>query len=251
MKSMASLNPFGKEAKVPRIMVFASGEEGSENGLLKLYEATCTNPPALSAKICALVTSRMHCPAAIDAKALGIPLLFWEGPYDDDGYRQLFQRFSADFAMLSGWLLPVNGLPPERTISIYRGPLPYFRGKGFYGKNLHTEVIDAYKRGEIRQTAMTMHFVTDAGQNGEDYGKGPVIFQYPILIRKEDTPKSLAVRIGEVEGTWQAYILNLVVHGQISLKGNEVHHNCPHLAQFMPGKFISSRFKMEEFPIAV
>ena len=86
-----------------------------------------------------------------------------------------------------------------------------------YGHHAHEAVIAAYHRGEVAQSAVTMHFVDEAA-----YDHGPIIFQMPVLIRPDDDAESLAKRVNEKERAWQSYILNLVVHQHIYLTNGQV-----------------------------
>ena len=86
-----------------------------------------------------------------------------------------------------------------------------------YGHHVHEAVVAAYRRGEITQSAVTMHFVDDVA-----FDHGPIIFQMPVLIRPDDDAETLAKRLNEKERAWQSYILNLVVHGYISLSHGQV-----------------------------
>lgn len=88
-----------------------------------------------------------------------------------------------------------------------------------------------------------MHSVIDAGQDKDAYDKGPIIFQFPVFIRPDETAETLAKRVNEKERAWQAFILNKVVHRRIWLEGKgpddwEVFHTCPELAQFIPGRLV-------------
>ena len=86
-----------------------------------------------------------------------------------------------------------------------------------FGHHVHEAIMAAYHRGEITQSAVTMHFVDDIG-----YDNGPVIFQLPVLIRPDDDAETLARRVNEKERAWQSHILNLVVHRQICLSQGQV-----------------------------
>jgi phosphoribosylglycinamide formyltransferase-1 len=86
-----------------------------------------------------------------------------------------------------------------------------------YGHYVHEAVMAAYHRGEITQSAVTMHFVDDIA-----YDNGPIIFQMPVLIRPDDDAETLAKRVNEKERAWQSYILNLVVHRHIYLSHGQV-----------------------------
>jgi phosphoribosylglycinamide formyltransferase-1 len=196
----------------PRILVFASGDKDSGgSGFQLLVEFSRTKPSVLNADIVSVVSNHENGGVRKKADALGIPFDFWHGPFTAEGYQFYVRKYSADFVMCSGWLKLVKGLDPDKTINIHPGPLPDFGGPGKYGHHVHEAVMAAYHRGEIEQSAVTMHFVDD------QYDQGPIIFQFPVLIRKDDTPESLAKRVNEMEHGWQARVLDRIVNGRIRL----------------------------------
>ena len=196
-----------------RVLVFASGDpEGGGSGFQELVEFSRTRPPVLDAQIIGVISNHPQGGVRKKAEALNVPFEHWAGPFTAEGYREWVEKYRADFVMCSGWLKFVRGLDPARTVNIHPGPLPRFGGKGMYGHHVHEAVIEAYHRGEIIQSAVTMHFVDELA-----YDNGPIIFQMPVLIRPEDDAESLARRVNEKERAWQSHILNLVVHGNISL----------------------------------
>ena len=201
-----------------RILVFASGDEkGGGSGFQELVEFSRTTPPVLDAKIVAVISNHPKGGVQRRADALHIPFEYWTGPYDARGYRALVEKYQADFVMCSGWLKFVRGLDPAKTVNIHPGPLPRFGGSGMYGHYVHEAVMAAFHRGEIIQSAVSMHFVDDVA-----YDNGPVIFQMPVLIRPDDDAETLAKRVNEKERAWQSYILNLVVHRNIYLSNGKV-----------------------------
>lgn len=201
-----------------RILVFASGDaKGGGSGFQELVEFSRTNPPVLDAEIVGVVSNHPEGGVFKRARSLQIPFEYWPGPFDAKGYRSIVEKYRADFVMCSGWLKFVRGLDPARTVNIHPGPLPRFGGQGMYGHHVHEAVIAAYRRGEITQSAITMHFVDETA-----YDHGPILFQMPVLIRPEDDAETLAKRVNEKERAWQSHILNLVVHGYIYLSGGRV-----------------------------
>ena len=204
-----------------RVLVFASGDEkGGGSGFQELVEFSRTDPPVLDAQIIGVISNHGHGGVRKRADALHIPFEYWVGPYDGKGYRSFVEKYQADFVMCSGWLKFVRGLDPAKTVNIHPGPLPRFGGPGMYGHHVHEAVMAAFHRGEIIQSAVTMHFVDEAA-----YDHGPIIFQIPVLIRPEDDAESLAKRVNEKERAWQSYILNLVVHQHIYLSKGQVCYN--------------------------
>ena len=201
-----------------RILVFASGDpKGGGSGFQELVEFSRTQPPVLDAQIIMVVSNHQNGGVRKRADALHVPFEYWPGPYDAKGYRAFVEKREADFVMCSGWLKFVRGLDAAKTVNIHPGPLPRFGGAGMYGHHVHEAVMAAYRRGEITQSAVTMHFVDEAA-----YDHGPIIFQMPVLIRPEDDAESLAKRVNEKERAWQSHILNLVIHRQIYLKDGKV-----------------------------
>jgi phosphoribosylglycinamide formyltransferase 1 len=201
-----------------RVLVFASGDEkGGGSGFQELVEFSRTNPPVLDAQIVGVISNHPNGGVRRRADALRTPFEHWSGPFDAKGYRMLVQKFQADFVMCSGWLKFVKGLDPARTVNIHPGPLPQFGGPGMYGHHVHEAVMAAYHRGEVTQSAVTMHFVDDVA-----FDNGPMIFQMPVLIRPDDDAETLAKRVNEKERAWQSHILNLVVHRHISLSNGQV-----------------------------
>ncbi len=211
--------------KRKRVLVFASGDaEGGGSGFQELVEFSRTNPPVLDAEIVGVVSNHPRGGVFKKAERLHIPFEYWPGPFDAKGYQSFVQTYRADFVMCSGWLKFVRGLDPAKTVNIHPGPLPKFGGPGMYGHHVHEAVIAAYRRGEVTQSAVTMHFVDETA-----YDHGPIFFQMPVLIRPEDDAESLAKRVNEKERAWQSYILNLVVHRYIYLKDGEVSYRSDRL----------------------
>ena len=201
-----------------KILVFASGDpKGGGSGFQELVEFSRTNPPVLDAQIVGVISNHPDGGVRRRADGLHVPFEYWPGPFDAKGYQTLVGKYKPDFVMCSGWLKFVRGLDPTKTVNIHPGPLPRFGGAGMYGHHVHEAVMAAYRRGEIIESAVTMHFVDEAA-----YDHGPIIFQMPVLIRPEDDAESLAKRVNEKERAWQSHILNLVVHRHIYLKDGQV-----------------------------
>ncbi len=204
----------------PRILVFASGSAtGGGSGFQKMVEMSRGVDPVLDATIAGVVSHHGGGGVAAKAARLGIHFGHWTEPFEAQGYQDWVKTFEADYVMLSGWLKPVRGLDPARTVNIHPGPLPQFGGRGMYGHHVHESVMAAYHRGEITQSAVTMHFVTDPP--GDDpYDKGPIAQMIRVEIQPDDTPETLALRVNACEHTWQSLVLNWIVHGEIWLDGD-------------------------------
>ncbi len=147
------------------------------------------------------------------ADRLGVPFTYFPGPWTAENYRRVTE--GADHIALSGWLKMVYGLDPRTTFNIHPGPLPRFGGPGLYGHHVHEAVISAYRKGEITESAVTMHFVDGV------YDGGPPFFEKKVEIRPDDTPESLQIRVNMVEHEFQPMVTDAVIKGHIGWDGRD------------------------------
>lgn len=201
-------------ASRPRLVIFASGTPtGGGTGARNLVLASRGTWPVLNADIVALISNHPNGGVHDHAKELGVPFRYLPNPVTEDDYRLAVDSFSPDFVALSGWLKKVKGLDPRTTFNIHPGPLPLTEGK--YGHRVHKAVLEAYARGEVARSAISMHFVT------EEYDRGPRFFTKGVPIEEDDTPETLGERVNAIEHQWQPRITNLVVSGKISWDGKD------------------------------
>jgi len=196
----------------PKLIVFASGtKDGGGSGFRELVESTKSG--ILKAQIVAVVSNHPAGGVYKIAKQYKIPFEYFSGPYEASNYTQIIQKYDAKWVSLSGWLKLFLGHPANQTINIHPGVLPLLGGKGMYGHFVHQAAIQLYRKKQLQFTGVTMHFVT------EKYDEGPIFFEFPVLIRSDDTPESLAQRVNKIEHAYQPWITNLVIHEQISWDG--------------------------------
>jgi len=202
----------------PKVLIFASGSPTSGgSGFEKLVRAS--RGGALNAEIVAVVSNYEKGGVRTRAEMLGIPFVHFAKPWDDQAYQRIAEESKADFFALSGWLKLVTGLDPktrfnsQKVINIHPGQLPHFGGTGMYGHHVHEAVLSAFNRGEVAHSAVTMHFVTSG------YDRGPVFFQCPVSISKNDTADILGNRVNQQEHVYQPIITDLIVNGLITWDG--------------------------------
>ena len=189
----------------PKLLVFASGsKDGGGSG----FENLVRNVTA--AEIIGVVSNHEHGGVRERAERLGIPFIYFTGTTAEE-YIEVAK--DADFVALSGWLRLTKCLDPMTTFNIHPAPLPLFGGKNMYGIKTHGAVLEAYKRGEITHSAVSMHFVTD------EFDAGPVFFRKDVPIEPTDTVETLAHRVNEAEHRYQPEITDKVVRGEISWDG--------------------------------
>ena len=125
-------------------------------------------------------------------------------PADGAALCELLQQYEVDLIALAGYL---RLLPPRtvaawrhRVVNVHPAPLPEFGGRGMYGRRVHEAVIAA---GAV-SSAVTVHFVD------EEYDRGAVIARWPVPVRGDDTPDSLASRVLAAEHLVYPRVLDMV-----------------------------------------
>jgi phosphoribosylglycinamide formyltransferase-1 len=204
----------------PRLLVFASGTKtGGGSGFENLVRASSEGE--LDAEIVGVVSNHEDGGVRERAERLGIPFIYFPGPYDANHYSSILQNTAMEKEQLwvafSGWLRKAEGLDPQRTINIHPALLSQlsgrFGGHGMYGKNVHEAVKAALDAGEITESGFSMHFVT------EEMDRGPVFFECRVPLRKGMTADEIERAVKAAEHEWQPKITNMVIRGKIRWDG--------------------------------
>jgi phosphoribosylglycinamide formyltransferase 1 len=222
-----------EKSKNPRLIIFASGtKDGGGSGFENLVKANESG--ILNADIVAVVSNHLNGGVKAIADKYNVRFIHFEKPFSAMRYENMVKDSGAEWVALSGWLKLVQvrkigffwnllhslgfyfGLDPRRTFNIHPGPLPRFGGAGMYGHHVHEAVLEAYKKGEISESAVSMHFVTS------EYDEGPVFFQKPVEILEKDDPNSLGRRVNMAEHHYQPIVTEAVIHGKISWNGKSL-----------------------------
>ncbi len=215
-----------------KIIVFASGtENGGGSGFEKLVENS--KKGILNGKIVAVISNYKNGGVFEKAKRLKIKFEYFSGHYTKENYQQITNKYQPNLICLSGWLKLVKGLDSKKTINIHPGLLPELGGFGMYGIHVHEYAIELFHQKKIKNTAVSMHFVT------EKYDQGPVFFHFPVEILKNDTPEILQKRVNGIEHKFQSKISNMVLQGKISWDGKKPKS----LKVLKKYKYLRSRYK--------
>lgn len=169
-----------------------------------------------NAKITGVISNNQNAFALERARKAGIPA-FCISPkdYEDRGafHKALLGKvdeLAPDLIVLAGYLVTIPAEMIEayknRIINIHPSLIPAFCGVGYYGLKVHE---GALARG-VRISGATVHFV-DAGTD-----TGPIIFQKAVLVKPDDTPKTLQQRIME-EAEWKILpkAIDYIANGKI------------------------------------
>ena len=143
------------------------------------------------ARIARVVSSRGDAAALERARRAGVPVEVLTDPADPAEVVRAVG--DAGLVVLAGYLKRV---PPAavarfrwRVINIHPALLPAFGGDGMYGRRVHEAVLAS----GVALSGATVHYVD------EEYDRGPILAQWPVPVRADDTPDSLAARVLEVE----------------------------------------------------
>ena len=161
---------------------------GGGTNLQALLDALRESPVAHIARV---VSSRSDAPALERARRAGVPVQVLADPANPAEIVR--GAGDARLVVLAGYLKRV---PPAavarfrwRMINIHPALLPAFGGDGMYGRRVHEAVLAS----GAGLSGATVHYVD------EEYDRGPILAQWPVPIRVDDTPDSLAARVLEVE----------------------------------------------------
>lgn len=172
-----------------RIAVLASGNGTNLQAILDHFAAI---GDAACGEVAIVASNRAGAGALDRARAAGIDALVFDSRSEDELSRILTGR-NIHVIALAGYL---RLIPPSviekfrgRIVNVHPGPLPRFGGPGMYGARVHEAVIAA----GLRETAVTVHLVT------EQYDEGSPLATWPVPVLEYDTPAALAARVLRVE----------------------------------------------------
>lgn len=172
-----------------RIAVLASGGGSNLQAILDHFAAL---GDAACGEIVIVLSNRAGAGALDRARAAGVDAIVFDARSEDDLARILTGR-DIQLIVLAGYLRLV---PPSviarfsgRIVNVHPGPLPRFGGPGMYGARVHEAVLAA----GLRETAVTVHLVT------EQYDEGPPLAMWPVPVLEDDTPDALAARVLRVK----------------------------------------------------
>ena len=201
----------GSRAPIP-VAVLASG--GGTN-LQALLDALERSPHARIARV---ISNHAGAGALERARRAGVPTTVLR---DHTDAQELVQALGdARLVVLAGYLkrVPADVVARFRwrVINIHPALLPGFGGRGMYGRRVHEAVLAS----GARVSGATVHYVD------EEFDRGPIIAQWPVPVRADDTPESLAARVLEVEHRLLAVVVEELARRGVP--GEPVRLSTPH-----------------------
>ena len=179
----------GMELYMCNLIIFVSGNGSTLQNIIDNIENS-----NLNAKIALVVSDNPHAFALERAKQAGIPTYVIQSKSLETRDIELtneLAKYEIDLIVLAGYLKMIGPRLIENHTIINTHPslLPAYGGKGMYGMNVHTAVVNAKERF----SGVTVHYVTG------EYDKGDIISQTKIELEKGETPESLSAKVQKVE----------------------------------------------------
>ena len=181
------------------------------------------NGTITNTEICLVYSNNPGAYALERAKKAGIPSVC-KSPKDyenresfNEALLQTLVDADPDLIVLAGCLVVIPEIVVKkfqgRIINIHPSLIPSFCGTGYYGLKVHEKALE---RG-VRVSGATVHFVDE----GTD--TGPIILQKPVMIRDDDTAKSLQQRIME-QAEWKIRpkAIDLIANGKVKITDGHV-----------------------------
>lgn len=179
---------------LPRLAVLVSGNGSNLQAVLD----ACAEG-RLPARVAVVISNRREAYALERARLAGVPVVVKPKPKDQD--RRIYdaemagivQAYAPDWVILAGWMRVLSSAFldafPRRVINLH----PALPGT-FPGTHSIERALEAYRRGEIQETGVMVHYVPDEGVDC-----GPVIAQARVEIQPEDTLQALEARVHAAE----------------------------------------------------
>ncbi|MGK7397037.1 MAG: phosphoribosylglycinamide formyltransferase [Candidatus Cyclobacteriaceae bacterium M3_2C_046] len=171
------------------IAIFASGSGSNAENIIQYFQKT------QAARVKMILTNNPNAYVLERAQKYQIPTIVFDRSsfYQTRKILDKLTENRIDLVVLAGflWLVPDYLIQafPGRIINIHPALLPKYGGKGMYGDKVHQAVLE---NKEV-QSGITIHFVNEV------YDEGETILQATCPIVPEDTPKTLAQKIHQLE----------------------------------------------------
>lgn len=193
-----------------RIAVFASGAGSNLEALLR-HVGPPTAVGSAAGTIALVVSNRPTAGALAIAARHGVPTSVLAESDDAPALLSLLSQYQIELLALAGYLKRIPSSVTDayqgRAMNVHPALLPAFGGPGMFGARVHRAVIDA----GVRVTGVTVHFIDAV------YDHGPIIAQWPVPVRDDDSPTVLAERVLRVEHALYPRVVEAVAAGRIRL----------------------------------
>ena len=172
-----------------RIAIFASGSGSNAENIIRYFSDN------KDVKVVLILSNQSRSGVLIRAQLHNIPTFIFTK--DDLNERtkvhDVLKEYNASMIVLAGFLLKIPlymiEAYPNSILNIHPALLPKYGGKGMYGMNVHTAVVE----NKEEKTGITIHYVN------ENYDEGAIIFQATCDIDEHDLPEDVKTKVQALE----------------------------------------------------
>ena len=172
-----------------RIAIFASGSGSNAENIIRYFSDN------KDVKVVLVLSNQSRSGVLIRAQLHNIPTFIFTK--DDLNERtkvhDVLKDYNASMIVLAGFLLKIPlymiKAYPNSILNIHPALLPKYGGKGMYGMNVHTAVVE----NNEQKSGITIHYVN------ENYDEGAIIFQATCDIDEHDLPEDVKTKVQALE----------------------------------------------------
>jgi len=183
------------------IAVFASGKGTNAEKICNYF----SNSTKISVCLCVSNNQKSNLENIARSYKLDYLLLENNNNNNKEFLLNFLKKSKTDFIVLAGYLkkIPADIVSEfkNRIINIHPSLLPKHGGKGMYGLNVHSAVINSTDK----TSGITIHFANN------DYDKGAILFQASLDLKPNETAISLSLRTQELEHLHYAKIIEKTI----------------------------------------
>ena len=172
-----------------RIAIFASGSGSNAENIIRYFSDN------KNVKVVLVLSNQSRSGVLIRAQLHKIPTFIFT-KYDLNErtkVHDVLKDYNASMIVLAGFLLKIPlymiKAYPNSILNIHPSLLPKYGGKGMYGMNVHTAVVE----NNEQTTGITIHYVNS------NYDEGAIIFQATCDINKHDLPEDVQAKVKALE----------------------------------------------------
>ena len=172
-----------------RIAIFASGSGSNAENIIRYFSDNKI------VKVVLVLSNNSRSGVLVRAKLHNIPtFIFTKNDLNEcSKVHNVLKDYNASMIVLAGFLLKIPlymiEAYPNSILNIHPALLPKYGGKGMYGMNVHTAVVE----NKDEKTGITIHYVN------ENYDEGAIIFQATCDIDEHDLPDDVKRKVQALE----------------------------------------------------
>ena len=189
-----------------RIVIFASGSGTNDENIIKYFQRTQFS------KVVCVLSNKKEAKVLERSQNLGVNTVYFtkDELFSEEGVLKILKETKPDLIVLAGFLLKFPEIIlkefPNKVINIHPALLPKYGGKGMYGNFVHESVL----KNKEAETGITIHYVN------ENYDEGAIILQKKVTLSENETFKTVAEKVHELEYEWFPKIIEEVLLEKIS-----------------------------------